>query len=523
MKLADAMKTKAASIGVENTIENKIEAAEPVPSKKRTSGQANAEVTSAPSKRRKIEKKEQAPAVEQAPAKIQAPKELARQNLKTYTSTRSRSTSAQPAAARSKAPRSDTQKTVSQSKVANGLQHELERLGAPPANLDGRDEKDGKRKLRSEGRAKFKSELGVYFPEYEVIMGNEEAAETSMFTQLSDRISYTNLPLDLLEPETPILIVDTAPSMPKPRWRSSTSPTKRSKPRKPDPTTSDTSSTPAESQPAFRQFSSDLFSNLHNAQQIDLAMFGSLSAVQDAKEDPLADELYKGPHLREERKEKGIKSQETVASLYARAHIAQLLEGLQGPDWLKTLGVRGVVTEAKQVGFKEARTYFIKKCVAYLRKCKEWKEVEKRRGTAKKRKAEKLEEDDGNDSDGDPPDYSDVDYAAAMQLHAEAVKRSAPYGGRNRSRGGSAPPSKVVKPQKPITSFFAKPHLREAALSTKRRRSNRGVLAFGSPIPDVPEKEFELSDEIRKAVAAARSQRSPRKTTRRGSANAPAS
>lgn len=311
--------------------------------------------------------------------------------------------------------------------------------------------------------------------------------------------------------------------MPKPRSRGSASPTKRSKSLKAAAIKNGTLSTPAESQPAFRQFSSDLFSNLHNAQQIDLKMFGTLSAVQDAKEDPLADELYKGPHLREERKEKGIKSQETVASLHARAHIAQLLEGLQGPDWLKTLGVGGVVTEAKQVEFKEARSYFIKKCVAYLRKCKEWKEVEKRRETAKKRKAEELEEDSGDDSDGDPPDYSDVDHAAAMQLHAEAVKRSAPYGGRKRSRGGSAPPSKVVKPQKPITSFFAKPHLREASLSTKRRRSNRGVLAFGRPIPDVPEKEFELSEEIKEAVAAARSQRSQRRTTRRESANTRAS
>lgn len=311
--------------------------------------------------------------------------------------------------------------------------------------------------------------------------------------------------------------------MPKPRSRGSASPTKRSKSLKAAATTNGTSSTPAKSQPAFRQFSSDLFSNLHNAQQIDLKMFSTLSAVQDAKEDPLPDELYKGPHLREERKEKGIKSQETVASLHARAHIAQLLEGLQGPDWLKTLGVGGVVTEAKQVEFKEARTYFIKKCVAYLRKCKEWKEVEKRRETAKKRKAEELEEDSGDDSDGDPPDYSDVDHAAAMQLHAEAVKRSAPHGGPKRSRGGSAPPSKVVKPQKPITSFFAKPHLREAALSTKRRRSNRGVLAFGKPIPDVLEKEFELSEEIKEAVATARSQRSPRRTTRRGSANMRAS
>lgn len=182
MKLADAMKTKAASIGVENTIENqledKIEA--PAPNKKRTRGQGNVEQTTAPSTRRKIEKAAPTPAVEQAPAKTQATKAPARQNLKTYTSTSSRSTSAQPATARSEAQEAST---VSQNKVANGIKHELERLGVAPIEAGKKDEK---RKLRSEGRAKFKSELGVYFPEYEVIMGNEEAVETSKSSQLSD-------------------------------------------------------------------------------------------------------------------------------------------------------------------------------------------------------------------------------------------------------------------------------------------------------------------------------------------------
>lgn len=190
MKLADAMKTKAASIGVENTIENqmeeKIEAPAPADSMKRTGGQAHVEVTSPPSKRRKIKKAQAtAPAVEQAPAKIPAPRSPARQKLKTYASTRSRSTSAQPAA-----PRSEAQKapTVSQNKVANGIKHELERLGVAPIEAGKKDEK---RKLRSEGRAKFKSELGVYFPEYEVIMGNEEAVETSTFTRaVGSKITY---------------------------------------------------------------------------------------------------------------------------------------------------------------------------------------------------------------------------------------------------------------------------------------------------------------------------------------------
>lgn len=43
-----------------------------------------------------------------------------------------------------------------------------------PAGEDTPGTKDEKRKLRSEGRARFKSELALYFPEYDVVMKNEE-------------------------------------------------------------------------------------------------------------------------------------------------------------------------------------------------------------------------------------------------------------------------------------------------------------------------------------------------------------
>jgi hypothetical protein len=54
-------------------------------------------------------------------------------------------------------------------KAINGIKHELERLQPAPI-----DTKDDKRKLRSQEGVKFKSELSQYFPEYDVVIGNEE-------------------------------------------------------------------------------------------------------------------------------------------------------------------------------------------------------------------------------------------------------------------------------------------------------------------------------------------------------------
>jgi len=57
-------------------------------------------------------------------------------------------------------------------KAINGIKHELERL--QPAEVDMKDEK---RKLRSQEGTRFKSELSAYFPDYDVVIGNE-AEET---------------------------------------------------------------------------------------------------------------------------------------------------------------------------------------------------------------------------------------------------------------------------------------------------------------------------------------------------------
>lgn len=61
-------------------------------------------------------------------------------------------------------------------KAINGIKHELERL-----QPDRKDTKSETRKLRSQEGTRFKSELASYFPDYDVVIGNEAAEETRKF------------------------------------------------------------------------------------------------------------------------------------------------------------------------------------------------------------------------------------------------------------------------------------------------------------------------------------------------------
>lgn len=61
--------------------------------------------------------------------------------------------------------------TVHQEKVAAGLKHELDRL--QPAASD-RNTSDDKRKLRSQESSRYKSELSLYFPDYDFVIGNDQ-------------------------------------------------------------------------------------------------------------------------------------------------------------------------------------------------------------------------------------------------------------------------------------------------------------------------------------------------------------
>jgi hypothetical protein len=58
-------------------------------------------------------------------------------------------------------------------KVVNGIKHELDRLQDRLSEPRKPDLKDEKRKLRSQEGTRFKSELSLYFPDYDEVIGND--------------------------------------------------------------------------------------------------------------------------------------------------------------------------------------------------------------------------------------------------------------------------------------------------------------------------------------------------------------
>lgn len=159
------------------------------------------------------------------------------------------------------------------------------------------------------------------------------------------------------------------------------------------------------------------------------------------------------------------------------------------------------------------------------------------------------------------PDPNDVDAWAARQLHQEArsasvAKRRKSVSENRKSKAGRAeadhstttetrpnskkqkpqqpPPSSVatsppppppsapfvypLPPDKPFTSFFEQPHHRELALAAvngTRRGRTHTILAFGHPMPDMSERDFEPPEDILTDEAIYASQRQRRLLKRR--------
>ncbi|KZZ91913.1 hypothetical protein AAP_03132 [Ascosphaera apis ARSEF 7405] len=68
---------------------------------------------------------------------------------------------------------------------------------------------------------------------------------------------------------------------------------------------------------------------------------------------------------------------------------------------------------------------------------------------------------------------------------------------------------------KPFTSFYTHPHIRDIALGkTKASRRSRSRLAFGQPVPELPEQEFELPSNILTEEAIHAAQRKLRRLRR---------
>ncbi|MBE3045837.1 hypothetical protein IMZ48_25490 [Candidatus Bathyarchaeota archaeon] len=322
------------------------------------------------------------------------------------------------------------------------------------------------------------------------------------------------------------------------------------------PQTADCKST--SQQPTFplHHYGDALFDELYDAQRID---FGWLEPGYKGKtvDDPLPDSCFEPAHKKAERLEKSIRNAEKGRAQHERDRIIRLLDGLQGHDWLRVMGVSGI-TETRKKSFEPARDHFIRGCEAILDKFRRWSREEKRRKQEKDRAASELAHGkEAVSENGSPDDHavlkdttshegeedatshrddgstvsepiSDVDASIEQQLHEEVMARSripsdpptpdlepettSPptdnASGKNKenddkqdAKAHAKPVPKPMKhkepePDKEFTSFFAKKHERTAALS-RSRRTGRKVLAWGHPIPEMPEDEYELPEQVR--------------------------
>lgn len=285
---------------------------------------------------------------------------------------------------------------------------------------------------------------------------------------------------------------------------------------------------------------------LHNCEVITLPE----PVLRSAAVDPLNDELYFRVHRRFERQEKQLRNIERDRAQHEKQNVDRLLEELRSHDWLRIMGLTGVHENEKKL-YEPKRQILIQELAAILDKFQVWKDEERRRKLAKDkphptvdteaetgrpqkrpRPAEDAAEDDGSPVSGadtpSTPDPNDVDAWAARQLHQEArsaakPRKSASGHHKARAEQDDATQSKETQsankrqktqqsphvapadfyyeppPDKPFTSLFEDRQARDAAFaaaSDPHQGPRPNVLAFGQPIPEVEERDFEPPPEL---------------------------
>ena len=178
--------------------------------------------------------------------------------------------------------------------------------------------------------------------------------------------------------------------------------------------------------------------------------------------------------------------------MHEKAQLERLLDGLQGPDWLKVMGITGV-TDGERKDWEPKRDYFIREVEALVDKFRVWKEEEKRLRAEKE--AALAAQDSSSDEEDDESEASDPrPDGHHPPPHRQHPKHPEPPKPRRPPRPhGFLLPLVPPEPAPPFQSFYAKPHLRAAALG--KHRHGRNASAFGQSIPEFEEHEFELPEE----------------------------
>lgn len=233
-------------------------------------------------------------------------------------------------------------------------------------------------------------------------------------------------------------------------------------------------------------------------------------------DDPLDDEYYLKHHKRAERREKQFRNIEKERAMHEKLQLDRLLAGLQGHDWLRVMGITGV-TDSEGKKYERKRMYFIDEVGCLINKFKRWKEEEKRLKAIKESAADPRAEEDMVISQGVETEELFEDRATTRRRHKLSDLTSASTRSSKAHDKLMSPldhiPTQLLVPEVAFTSFFAKPHLRAAALGQKRT-GRSSTLAFGHPVPDVPDQDFVLPAELTTPEALRESARRRRRAKR---------
>ena len=180
--------------------------------------------------------------------------------------------------------------------------------------------------------------------------------------------------------------------------------------------------------------------------------------------------------------------------MHEKQQLERLLDGLQGPDWLRVMGVTSV-TVGDIKDWESKRDYFVKEIEALVDKFRQWKQEEKRI-RAEKEAALAARTEDEDDEAGEESEASEPPKVNGKTSHAkdqQPKEPEPPKPKRPPRPHGFLLPYAPPEPTTPFLSFYAKPHLRAGALG--KHRHGRNATAFGQSIPDFEEHEFELPDD----------------------------
>ncbi|KAK3671274.1 hypothetical protein LTR78_008909 [Recurvomyces mirabilis] len=374
--------------------------------------------------------------------------------------------------------------------------------------------KEDRRSLRShDDGPRLKSELAVYFPNYEDVVFD---------VQKEPEFITTN---------TVLYVTDDTP-----KQQQSASPSKGKATASHNSNGTVNGSTPATPRRTTT-------SQYNGCSPIDLDMLAR--NIPPHPTDPLDDAYYLKSHTRAERREKQLRNIEKERAMHEKVQLERLLEGLLGHDWLKVLGITGI-TDGEAKKYEPKREYFVAEVRALVDKFKQWKDLEKKQRLEREAAAREAEEEESSEEEGEEseeeeeePPSSEKNASAARQLQQEtnhAVQRSGfkiklgkrpsqPSTPTHTSHSSSMPPPPPPQlpsyipyiPPEPITSFYIKRHLRDAALNKSRQRhAGRNVTAFGLPVPEVQEGWFELPGEY-VTEDALRARARERRARKRGS------